>query len=169
MWNSDILRHRPKVQGLNALTIFHKFLRLTIELLSRIGINKTHLIIITHKLLRSNLKPTVAKVAGNTLFLASNESYHLEMSLFGVVEPLATHMFTEHIQPGNTVIDIGANIGYYTILAAQIVGETGKVYAFEPEPKNLTLLKKNVEHNNLTNVVLANKAVSNANGSTSST
>lgn len=62
------------------------------------------------------------------------------------------------------LIDIGANIGCYTILAAQIVGESGKVYAFEPEPKNFKLLKKNVEHNNFTNVILENKAVSNTNG-----
>jgi len=52
---------------------------------------------------------------------------------------------------------VGANIGYYTILAAERVK---KVYAIEPEQKCFEILKKNVEENNLKNVVLINKAAS---------
>jgi FkbM family methyltransferase len=59
----------------------------------------------------------------------------------------------------DTVADIGANIGYYTLIAARIVK---KVYAFEPEPGNLELLRRNVELNSLGNcVVLCNAAVGN--------
>jgi FkbM family methyltransferase len=160
----DLLGQWSRALSLKTLKIFHSFLRHAIELLSKMGINKTRLIIITHRLLLRNLKPTVAKVGGNTLFLASNESYHLEMSLFGVVEPVETDVFIKHIHGGSTVIDIGANIGYYTMLAAQIVGSNGKVYAFEPEPNNFKLLQKNVEYNGYTNAVLVRKAVSNTNG-----
>lgn len=59
------------------------------------------------------------------------------------------------------IVDIGAHIGYYTLIAANLIGKDGKVFAFEPAPDNFALLKKNVELNSYENVVLAQKAVSN--------
>jgi len=70
------------------------------------------------------------------------------------------------LKPGQTFIDIGANIGYYTLIAARLVGPAGKIYAFEPDPDNFALLKKNVEQNGYRNVVLVNKAVSDKTRST---
>ncbi|NTW21958.1 FkbM family methyltransferase [Candidatus Falkowbacteria bacterium] len=63
----------------------------------------------------------------------------------------------DKINPGMTVVDIGANIGFYTILLSKLVGKTGKVYAFEPEKRNFDLLKKYAA--GLDNVVLIDKAV----------
>lgn len=68
------------------------------------------------------------------------------------------------IKRGDTVLDIGANVGYYTLLMARLVGDTGKVYAFEPDPLQFYYLKKNVIKNGYRNVVLVNKAVSDHNG-----
>jgi FkbM family methyltransferase len=65
---------------------------------------------------------------------------------------------------GNVVLDIGANIGDDTLVIARIIGSKGKVYAFEPDPENFKLLKKNVKANGYTNVVTVGKAVSNKNG-----
>ena len=65
------------------------------------------------------------------------------------------------IKKGMTVLDIGANIGFFTMLFAKLVGKEGKVFAFEPDPNNFRLLKKNIETNKYTNVVCVNKAVSN--------
>ncbi len=79
-------------------------------------------------------------------------------------EPFETEIFMREIKPGDVVLDIGANIGYYTLLAAKLVGPTGRVYAFEPEPVNFELLKKNVQANGFTNVILEQKAVSNQTG-----
>ena len=62
-------------------------------------------------------------------------------------------------------MDIGANIGYYTLIFARLVGETGRVFAFEPDPANFALLKKNIETNGYHNVVLEQKAVSSTTGS----
>jgi FkbM family methyltransferase len=70
------------------------------------------------------------------------------------------------IKKGDVVLDLGANIGYWTCLLAELVGDKGHVYAFEPEPNNFQLLKKNVEINNYKNVTLEQKAVSNKTGKT---
>ena len=55
---------------------------------------------------------------------------------------------------------MGANVGYYTLMAARLVGESGRVYAFEPDPQTFALLERNVRWNGFTNVVLEPKAVS---------
>ena len=65
------------------------------------------------------------------------------------------------LKPGDTVIDIGANIGWYTIFAAKLVGASGKVIAFEPEPRSFSFLQRNVALNRLSNVIVENKALSN--------
>lgn len=62
------------------------------------------------------------------------------------------------------VVDIGANIGYFTLLFSTLVGENGRVYAFEPEPRNYDLLVKNMEFNGFKNVIPLQKAVSNETG-----
>lgn len=64
------------------------------------------------------------------------------------------------ISKNMNVVDIGANVGYYTVNLANIVGEKGKVFAFEPDPKNFSILEKNIHLNNFKNVILINKAVS---------
>jgi len=57
------------------------------------------------------------------------------------------------------VCDIGANIGYFTTLMSSIVGPTGRVIAFEPDKYNFSVLEKNVEQNQLPNVILSNCAL----------
>jgi FkbM family methyltransferase len=76
-------------------------------------------------------------------------------------EPSETAAFLAQAREGMCVFDVGANIGYYTLLAARAVGSSGRVYAFEPEPVNFLLLTRNVTENRLTNVRLVNAAVSN--------
>jgi FkbM family methyltransferase len=78
----------------------------------------------------------------------------------GVWEPAETAAFIARAREGMCVFDVGANIGYYTLLAARAVGPSGAVYAFEPEPRNFELLARNVAGNGFTNVRLFNAAVS---------
>jgi FkbM family methyltransferase len=82
----------------------------------------------------------------------------------GVWEPLETETFVSVLRKGMVVADIGANVGYYTLLAARSVGSAGKVFAFEPEPKNYELLCRNIKENGYTNVVTVPSAVSDRNG-----
>lgn len=70
----------------------------------------------------------------------------------GIHEPLSTAQYMKEIKPGMTIVEVGSNIGYYAILGAKIVGETGKVFAFEPNPDNYHLLKMNIALNGWENL-----------------
>lgn len=63
------------------------------------------------------------------------------------------------VQLGDTVIDLGANIGCFTIPAARLVGPNGRVIAVEANPENFSQLRQNVALNKLDNVILVNSAV----------
>ncbi len=80
-------------------------------------------------------------------------------------EPNETYWFLKAVKEGQVVLDIGANVGYYTLIGGVLVGEQGRIYAFEPDPVGFGFLEKNVRLNGLTNVVLEQKAVSNQSGS----
>ncbi len=71
-------------------------------------------------------------------------------------------LLKKNIRQGDTVLDIGANIGFYTKILSELVGPTGKVYAFEPDATNFKYLLQNAGH--LKNVELHNKAVSDHSG-----
>jgi FkbM family methyltransferase len=69
------------------------------------------------------------------------------------------------IHPGDTVLDLGANIGTHTLAFAQAVGEEGRVIAFEPRPEIFAALEGTVGNNGLTNVALRQAALGAAEGS----
>jgi FkbM family methyltransferase len=71
------------------------------------------------------------------------------LALRGPMEPGLTKRFLDTVRPGMTVVDVGANIGWYTLKAAQRVGAGGKVIAFEPAPRTFSILKDNVQVNGL--------------------
>ena len=77
----------------------------------------------------------------------------------GIWEPGETKFIEQSLQPGMVFVDIGANIGYYSLIASSLVGSTGKVFAFEPDPKNFGLLQRNVAANQCQNVFMVQKAV----------
>ena len=78
-------------------------------------------------------------------------------------EPEETQLVANLLKPGDVFVDIGANIGYFTLLASTSVGPAGRVFAFEPEPRNFALLCKNSQVNHCSNVRCEAKAVTNVN------
>jgi FkbM family methyltransferase len=72
--------------------------------------------------------------------------------------------FAAELKEGQVVYDIGANVGFYSLLAAKCVGSTGRVFAFEPLPENLSYLRRHVALNGLANATVCPVAVSDVAG-----
>lgn len=87
-----------------------------------------------------------------------------ELLYKGIHEPKSTEVFKRYIQEGNCVVDIGANVGYFTLLSALLIGEMGRVFAFEPDPMNMIELQNNVDLNGFKNVRPSLIALSDYNG-----
>lgn len=85
---------------------------------------------------------------GHKMFLvASDRSLTPHIALDGYWEQWITDVFRRIVQPGMHVVDVGANVGYYTMLAAQAVGETGRVTAFEANPALADVVHRNMDVN----------------------
>lgn len=69
-----------------------------------------------------------------------------------------------HLRPGDVVLDVGANAGLYTVIAARMVGSSGHVFAFEPDDRAVALLRRNIALNGLSNVTVIEAAVSDETG-----
>lgn len=82
----------------------------------------------------------------------------------GEYENAELKMLEKHLKPGDTFIDLGANLGIYTLHASRIVGEKGKVISFEPFSINHNAIKKHIEINTLSNVRLEKLAVGSESG-----
>lgn len=83
-----------------------------------------------------------------------------------IYEPHTRKRFAEALHPGMTTVDVGANFGLYSLIAASQLKGEGRVYAFEPNPRIFPLLKANIESNDYTDIVHPEKkAISNECGS----
>jgi FkbM family methyltransferase len=100
-------------------------------------------------------------VLPNQCHISCNLQDHVQRHIyfFGVYEPIESHLFTSLLKPGMTVIDAGANIGQYTLLAATQVGDRGAVHSFEPVPKTFEKLSHHVAVNQLSNVSINQAAL----------
>lgn len=106
------------------------------------------------------------KVLGHRMYLnPADDKLTPHLLTFGTFDLSQTEMLGTIIRPGMRVIDAGANIGYFTLLAAKAVGNEGSVWAFEPEPDNFNLLIKNIEANGYTTVHAIPMALSNESSS----
>ena len=77
----------------------------------------------------------------------------------GTYEPELQTAMRDFLRPGMTVYDVGANIGYITLLMKHNVGPGGRVFAFEALPVNIERIRNNIALNNLTNVSVVSAAV----------
>jgi FkbM family methyltransferase len=103
---------------------------------------------------------------GNTYYLPPEDKSITPVLLdWGVWERNETQEISQILHPGDTFIDVGANFGWYTVIGAKAVGATGRVIAFEPVPRNLEFLRRNVAANECNNTKIETMALSNKSGS----
>src|SRR5271155_2017027 len=77
----------------------------------------------------------------------------------GDAENRVQEALANRLRPGMVFYDLGANIGLFTLLGARLVGETGKVFSFEPDPENATRLRRNIQRNGFTNIIIVDSGV----------
>jgi len=101
----------------------------------------------------------LTKVLNNFLMYveAADMSVTPYLVTHGYWEKCITDAFIARVKPGMTVVDVGANYGYYTLIAGGVVGTAGRVYSFEPNPRAFELLMKNIHVNWYGSVVRAHQ------------
>jgi hypothetical protein len=101
------------------------------------------------------LKPVRMKVEpGFLMELDARDLVTRSILLDGVWEPRITGVTLAVLQEGSTFIDVGAHVGYYSLLASTQVGPAGRVIAIEPNPHTLERLWRNIRLNNSTNIAV---------------
>jgi FkbM family methyltransferase len=82
----------------------------------------------------------------------------------GRMENAEVAFVRQALEPGDVFLDVGANCGLFTVVAARCVGPTGHVFAFEPSPRESRFLRRNIDANRLTNVSVVERAVGDVSG-----
>jgi FkbM family methyltransferase len=101
---------------------------------------------------------TVRTVFGSRVSASTRDMIGRYIYYFGVWEPNLTHWIRRRLAPGETFIDVGANLGYYSLLASRLVGDSGRVVAIEALPAIFSTLQRNLAENRASNVRAVNQA-----------
>jgi len=117
-------------------------------------------VFLLHASCSSKILPLPAPLKSKIMVLQGEMSYGSPYIEIYILDAYNIRLLKE----GMIVVDVGANIGVYTVLAAEKVGKNGKVIAIEPEPKNYQQLLKNIKLNNFQNVTPINIALADHNG-----
>ncbi len=125
----------------------------------------------TQRMLRTFFNPKKLKIKGvmkydGNLKINFDTSSYVEWELFfrGYYEKNVIDAMKKIVKPGFVAMDVGANIGTHTLIMAKAVGDTGKVFAFDPHLESAERLKENVNLNNFQNVEIAQIGLSNKKG-----
>jgi FkbM family methyltransferase len=103
----------------------------------------------------------LARDAGGASFACDmGDQISREVCLTGLYEPPVTRVVQQHLRPGGIVVDVGANWGYFSLLAAAAVGAKGTVFALEPDPRQFEALSCNVSANGFRQVSALQSAAS---------
>jgi len=94
------------------------------------------------------------QILGSTMYLKIvDKGLHRKLLLKGIREEEHTRQIQNNVKSDMVGIDLGANVGYFALIEAMRVGHGGRIYCIEPEPGNIKLLNKNIEANNLENIM----------------
>lgn len=137
--------------------------KIIIILANSSGVKK--MVSITNDKLRTVIPRFGISVNSQTLFAHTfDRLIALFLLKLGFLEKREIDFFKKTIKKGWIVLDIGANIGYPSLLFSKLVGERGRVIAFEPDKNNLEMFRKNIKVNNCKNIVVVPMAVSDRTG-----
>jgi FkbM family methyltransferase len=109
--------------------------------------------------------PVEVTTPGGRMILDAGDSVGRVLTIAGEWEPHVTRAFRASLERGDVCLDVGAHVGYYTLLAAKLVGPPGHVYAFEASPTTYRSLEANLARNRVANVTPANVAAGAEEGS----
>lgn len=111
-------------------------------------------------------RPLIATIAPERLLLEviPTDVIGMPIALFGVYEFAVSHLVRQYLAPGDVFVDVGANIGYYSVIAAAAVGASGAVYAFEPSARIRARLERNVELNDMRHITVRSEAIAASSG-----
>ncbi|MFC2057184.1 FkbM family methyltransferase [Chloroflexota bacterium] len=154
---------RAKIKS-NIFSVFST----TVKPLRKTRLAKLGFVSVIYEFIFKHLYPwpetAVFTVEGSKMFLNPHDRSIMGKAFRGYIldtkEEITTQIFKKVVKNGDIVVDLGANMGYFTLLAARLVGNKGNVYAFEPAPANYNMLVKNVDLNEYKNVIANQKAVS---------
>lgn len=107
---------------------------------------------------------TVRLPGGIRTHIDSDMGAERTLLFFGVYQPALAHALRQHTPPGGHCLDVGANIGYFTLHLARLVGSAGRVAAFEPDPALAGRIRRNVALNGFRQVAVIEKAVDGRSG-----
>ncbi len=145
---------------MNNLTLRHKL----ISVLSNINVIGVRAIV--NYLPKIIIKKPIESLTINTIYgfkieIDPVKDVGVERSLYytGTYEEGTLSIIKSVLKEGDVFIDIGANIGFISIFASSLIGKTGNVYAFEPNPDTFTILKKNIELNQISNIETSTFAI----------
>ena len=118
----------------------------------------------THFLTDFLLREIIVKSPSGLLFVARPKYEDLARFLFSEIVAKWEPISKINIHEKNIILDIGANVGFYSIKLSSLVGNSGKIISFEPDPHSFSTLKRNCELNKLKNVEIYNIAISEKEG-----
>jgi FkbM family methyltransferase len=109
----------------------------------------------------------VYRVEGGLIYLNLHESPAMVQRAMQVYEPGKHALIRRHLKPGMIFIDVGANKGDFTLLAARLAGDSGVVVSIEPEPENRAILQRSIDLNGYANIRVMYVALSDSDGTAS--
>jgi FkbM family methyltransferase len=141
------------------------------EITNKLRIPEEFTPLIKNYLVQRNISFETDKIAYKkfgdfVLYFDINDHIIVEQFLQEYYEKSTTILLSKVVKKGMTVVNIGANMGYFTLLLSKLVGNKGKVFAFEPFLNNVKFIEKNVRSNNCNNVEIIPKAISQKSGKT---
>ena len=118
---------------------------------------------ILNKIIKS-VAPAYLDIGPGKIIFNKNDPVMTAWVSFGSFEPQTVDLYKKSLREGMNVVDIGANIGYYTIIGGKMIGTNGKIFSYEPDEDNFYYLETNVRSNDLKNAHVLKLALSDSIG-----